>query len=280
MINWYPGHMAKTVKQLEDNIKLVDIIIELLDARIPVSSQNPMISELAKRKPRLVLLTKASLSDTKYNKKVENYFLNKQNSKTLFIDSISSQNVSKISTLAFEVLKEKFEKEKQKGMRPRAIRAMILGIPNVGKSTLINNLSKKRVARVGDRPGITKNLQWIRISKDFNLLDTPGVLWPKLDDQEAAKKLVLTGAIKDEVVRLEDSIFFFLDFMKINYKGLLAKKYELSEDLTNLEILEKIASDRGYFSHSKFDYEKTYQAILNDFRNLRIGRISLDIDYD
>lgn len=156
----------------------------------------------------------------------------------------------------------------------------VVGRPNVGKSTLINKLSQKKVTNVGDKPGVTKSLQWIRIAKDFDLLDTPGILWPKLDDQEAAKKLVLTGAIKDEIIRLEESIFYFIDFMKANYAGLLNKKYEVDEKTTNLEIIEEIAKKRGFFINKDFDYEKTYIAILNDFRNLRIGRISLDINYE
>jgi len=280
MINWYPGHMAKTKKQLQENIKLVDLVIELLDARIPISSQNPLIDELTKNKPRLVLLTKSSMADPRYNSQIEKCFLNKQSTKVLFIDSIQSININKIYSFAQEILKEKFEKEKLKGMKTRNARAMIVGIPNVGKSTLINKLSQKKVTNVGDKPGVTKSLQWIRIAKDFDLLDTPGILWPKLDDQEAAKKLVLTGAIKDEIIRLEESIFYFIDFMKANYAGLLNKKYEVDEKTTNLEIIEEIAKKRGFFTNKDFDYEKTYIAILNDFRNLRIGRISLDINYE
>lgn len=280
MINWYPGHMAKTKKQLQENIKLVDLVIELLDARIPISSQNPLIDELTKNKPRLVLLTKSSMADPRYNSQIEKHFLNKQSTKVLFIDSIQSININKIYSFAQEILKEKFEKEKLKGMKTRNARAMIVGIPNVGKSTLINKLSRKKVTNVGDKPGVTKSLQWIRIAKDFDLLDTPGILWPKLDDQEAAKKLVLTGAIKDEIIRLEESIFYFIDFMKANYAGLLNKKYEVDEKTTNLEIIEEIAKKRGFFINKDFDYEKTYIAILNDFRNLRIGRISLDINYE
>ena len=165
-------------------------------------------------------------------------------------------------------------------MKPRNAKAMIVGIPNVGKSTLINRLSQKKVTNVGNKPGVTKSLQWIRIAKDFDLLDTPGILWPKLEDQEAAIKLVLTGAIKDDIVRLEDSIFYFLDFLKQNYRGLLNKRYEIDEKSSNLEILEAIAHKRGFMSNQEYDYEKTYIAILTDFRNLRIGRISLDIDYE
>ena len=280
MINWYPGHMAKTKKQLQENIKLVDLVIELLDARIPISSQNPLISELTKNKPKLVLLTKSSMSDPKYNEKIEKYFKEKQSSKVLFIDSIQSFNINKISSCVQEVLKETFEKEKAKGMKPRNAKAMIVGIPNVGKSTLINRLSQKKVTNVGNKPGVTKSLQWIRIAKDLDLLDTPGILWPKLEDQEAAIKLVLTGAIKDDVVRLEDSILYFLDFLKQNYRGLLNKRYDIDEESTNLEIIEAIAQKRGFISNQEYDYDKTYIAILTDFRNLRIGRISLDINYE
>lgn len=280
MINWYPGHMAKTKKQLQENIKLVDLVIELLDARIPISSQNPLIYELTKNKPKLVLLTKSSMADPKYNEEIEKYFKEKQSSKVLFIDSIQNLNINKISSYAQEILKETFEKEKAKGMKPRNAKAMIVGIPNVGKSTLINRLSQKKVTNVGNKPGVTKSLQWIRIAKDFDLLDTPGILWPKLEDQEAAIKLVLTGAIKDDIVRLEDSIFYFLDFLKQNYRGLLNKRYEIDEKSSNLEILEAIAHKRGFMSNQEYDYEKTYIAILTDFRNLRIGRISLDIDYE
>lgn len=273
-INWYPGHMAKAKREIEEKLKFVDIVFELVDARIPISSRNPMINEILKNKPRLVLLTKATMADDYYNKKYINEF-NDNSTTVLLIDSISGLNINKIVTNCKMILHEKLEKEQAKGMKPRAIKAMVLGIPNVGKSTLINKLVGKKTTIVGNKPGVTKSLQWIRINKDLELLDTPGVLWPKFDDQKVAFNLALTGAIKDEVIHKDDLILYFIDFLKEYYPNALSL-YNVSVEDENLEILNKIANDKKYIRNKEIEYERVYELILNDLRNLKLGRITLD----
>lgn len=273
-INWYPGHMAKAKREIEEKLKFVDIVFELVDARIPISSRNPMINEILKNKPRLVLLTKATMADDYYNKKYINEF-NDNSTTVLLIDSISGLNINKIVANCKMILHEKLEKELAKGMKPRAIKAMVLGIPNVGKSTLINKLVGKKTTIVGNKPGVTKSLQWIRINKDLELLDTPGVLWPKFDDQKVAFNLALTGAIKDEVIHKDDLILYFIDFLKEYYPNALSL-YNVSVEDENLEILNKIANDKKYIRNKEIEYERVYELILNDLRNLKLGRITLD----
>ena len=193
MIQWYPGHMAKAKREIEEKLKFVDIVFELVDARIPTSSRNPMIDEILKNKPRLVLLTKAVMADDYYNKKFINEVNLKENSGALLIDSINGLNINKIVSTSKVILKDKIQKDLDRGMKPRPIKAMVLGIPNVGKSTLINRLVGKKTAIVGNKPGVTKAQQWIRINKDLDLLDTPGVLWPKFEDEKIGFNLALTG---------------------------------------------------------------------------------------
>lgn len=273
-INWYPGHMAKAKREIEDKLKFVDIVFELVDARIPISSRNPMINDILKNKPRLLLLTKATMADDYYNKKFINEFSD-NNTSVLLIDSISGLNINKIVNNCKMILHEKLEKEQSRGMKPRAIKAMVLGIPNVGKSTLINKLVGKKTAVVGNKPGVTKSLQWIRINKDLELLDTPGVLWPKFDDHKVAFNLALTGAIKDEVVHKDDLILYFIDFIKEYYPNSLSL-YNSTVEEDNVEILNKIANDKKYIRNNEVEYERVYELILNDLRNLKLGRITLD----
>ena len=222
MIQWYPGHMAKAKREIEEKLKFVDIVFELVDARVPVSSRNPVINDILKNKPRLVLVTKSTMGDELYNNKFVNSINQNNNTKALLIDSISGLNINKINTMCRTILKEKLEKEQARGMKPRAIRAMVVGIPNVGKSTLINKLVGKKTAIVGNKPGVTKSLQWIRINKDLELLDTPGVLWPKFEDVEVGYNLALTGAIKDDIIHKDDLILYFLTFLKQHYKQALS----------------------------------------------------------
>ena len=213
MIQWYPGHMAKAKREIEEKLKFVDIVFELVDARVPISSRNPMINDILKNKPRLILLTKSTMSDEHFNNKFVNEINENNNTKALLIDSISGLNINKIVSMCKTVLKDKLEKEQARGMKPRAIKAMVLGIPNVGKSTLINKLVGKKTAIVGNKPGVTKSLQWIRINKDLDLLDTPGVLWPKFDDQKVGYNLAMSGAIKDDIIYKDDLILYFIDFI-------------------------------------------------------------------
>ncbi len=274
MIQWFPGHMAKARNEIEEKLKLVDIVFELVDARVPLSSRNPMIREIIKNKPRLVLMTKATKADSNYTKKWQEFLLG-EGTMSMVIDSVSGLGINRIVNYAKEVLKDKFEKEQAKGMKERPIRAMVIGIPNVGKSTLINKLVNRKVTTVGDRPGVTKAQQWIRINKDLNLIDTPGVLWPKFDDEITGYNLAMTGAIKDQIMHKDDLIIYFLDFLKKFYPHAL-NRYNVDVTVDNLDILNKIAGDRGYFQGKYYDYEKVYEAILNDYRSDRLGKITLD----
>jgi len=269
MIQWFPGHMAKAKREIEENLKLVDIVYELLDARIPYSSKNPLVDQILKQKPRLILLTKASLADPNYTKK----FL-KENPNCLEIDSLTNLNFKKIIPTTHQILKEKLEKEKSKGMKPRPIRTMIVGIPNVGKSTLINRLVNKKVTQVGDKPGVTKAKQWIKISEDLELLDTPGILWPKFDDQKVGIHLALTGAIKDEILSIDDLGDYLLTFLKANYPNNLKERYNIDLNLENLEFIEKLAKARGIFGTDALI--RAYTVLINDFRSGKLGKITLD----
>lgn len=271
-IQWFPGHMAKARREIEEKLKVVDIALVLVDARIPISSQNPMAMEILKNKPQLMILTKSDMADNNMTKKWEKYFLN-QGKKVISIDSISGLNVKKIETLAKEILKEKIERDLKRGMKMRPIRAIIVGIPNVGKSTLINKLAGKKVANVGNMPGVTKAQQWIRLNQNLELLDTPGVLWPKFDDKKIGIHLALTGAIKDEILPKEDLTFYLIDFLKENYPDLFEKRYNVSMNQDTVRIIEEVLQKRG---NKKDEYEKGYDIILNDFKNARIGKITLD----
>ena len=275
MIQWYPGHMAKAKREIEEKLKFVDIVFELVDARVPVSSRNPMINEILKNKPRLILLTKSTMSDEFYNNKFVSNINQSSNTKALLIDSITGLNINKIITMCRTILKEKLEKDLARGMKPRAIRAMVIGIPNVGKSTLVNKLVGKKTAIVGNKPGVTKSLQWIRINKDLELLDTPGVLWPKFEDVQVGYNLALTRAIKDDIIHKDDLILYFISFLKEHYKEALSY-YGVNEEMDNVEILNVIGKNKNYIRNKEVEYERVYELILNDFRNIKLGKITLD----
>src|SRR3954468_7762029 len=225
-IQWFPGHMAKARREVTEKLKLVDIIFELVDARIPYSSRNPMIDEIIQHKPRLVLLNKADMADKEVTREWIAYFANK-GIKALAINSQAGEGMKNIVQASNEILKEKFDRLKARGVKPRAIRAMIVGIPNAGKSTLINRLAKKNIAKTGNTPGVTKAQQWIKVGKELELLDTPGILWPKFEDQEVGCKLAVTGAIKDTLLNLQDLVVFSIKFLSVHYPERLKERYKL-----------------------------------------------------
>ncbi len=274
-INWYPGHMKKTKEEIQNNLKLVDIILEIIDARIPESSRNPMLAEIIGQKPRIIIMNKSDLADEEMNKAWVNKFRN-ENTKALLMNSKEKINVNKIYQIAKEELKEKFDKNKEKNIENKIIRMMIVGIPNSGKSTFINNISKKKSANVGNRPGITKTKQWIKTNDNLELLDTPGVLWPKFDE-ETGLNLSYTHAIKDEILNIEDLTLKFLEKMQEDYPKLLTERYGVDPDKKALEIYEDIARKRGAITKGgDFDYTRTANIILTDFRSGKLGRITLE----
>ncbi|MBP3038294.1 ribosome biogenesis GTPase YlqF [Bacillaceae bacterium Marseille-Q3522] len=276
-IQWFPGHMAKARRQVTEKLKLVDIIFELTDARIPQSSRNPMIDEIIRQKPRLVLLNKADMADPNVTTEWITY-LKKQNIDALAINSQSGTGLKEITAATEKILSEKIARQKAKGMKPRAIRAMILGIPNVGKSTLINRLAKRNIAKTGNVPGVTKAQQWIKVGKKLELLDTPGILWPKFEDEEVGLKLAVTGAIKDTIVNLHDVAVYALQFLYHSYPQRLKERYELAEFPEGIvEWFDAIGKRRGCLTGGgEIDYDKVAELIIRDIRTEKFGRLSFE----
>lgn len=273
MIQWFPGHMAKAKREIEERLRLVDIVFELLDARIPYSSQNPLLNELLKGKPKLVLLMKTDLADPRETKLWREDF-QKQGHQVLEVDALSGFNRSLIINSSLEILADKIERARKRGLKARSVRAMIVGIPNVGKSTLINRLVKRKATKVANKPGVTRAQQWIRIAGELELLDTPGVLWPKFEDRKVGLHLALTGAIRDEVVSSHDLGEYLLNFLRSYYPDNLSKRYNLDLNHSNPELIETIAQNRGFLQS---DYEeRVYNLLLSEFRNNLLGRITLD----
>lgn len=276
-IQWFPGHMAKAKREISQMVKLVDIVIELKDARIPYSSTNPMIDEIIGKKPRLILLNKSDMADRSITKAWIDYY-KKKNIIALDIDSITGYNIKNIIPYAKIVLTDEFKKREAKGIKKTSIRAMILGIPNVGKSTLINKLAKRKAVNVGDKPGVTKTQSWIKISPELDLLDTPGILWPKFEDQMVGVKLAMAGSIKDDILDLEDLSVKSIDYLKENYPNNLKERYNL-EDLSidSHELLSVIAKKRGCILKGGIpDLERVEKLIMNELRDLKIGRMSYE----
>ncbi|MFZ0446847.1 MAG: ribosome biogenesis GTPase YlqF [Bacillus sp. (in: firmicutes)] len=277
-IQWFPGHMAKARRQVTEKLKLIDIIFELVDARLPLSSRNPMIDEIIQHKPRLVLLNKADMADKQVTKEWIHYFQEK-NITALAINSHTGTGMKEIVTAAQGILAEKFERYKARGAKPGAIRAMIVGIPNVGKSTLINRLVKKNIAKTGNTPGVTKAQQWIKVGKELELLDTPGILWPKFEDQEVGQKLALTGAIKDAVLNLEDVALFGINFLEEKYPARLKEWLKIEGELPQdtVEKFDLIGEKKGLFmGNREIDYDKVTNLIIRDIRNEKFGPLSLE----
>ncbi len=275
--------MAKARRQIEEKLKLIDVVIELLDARTPLSSRNPMIDEILSRKPRVVVLNKADMADKQITKDWVAYF-EQEKHLTIAVDSTTGKSSKGIIALCQQAASEKIAKLEKKGIQARAIRALIVGIPNVGKSTLINRLTGKNVVATGDRPGITKAQQWIRVGQELELLDTPGILWPKFEDEQVGYRLAATGAIKDEILNVEDVAFYTLKYLMTAYPDALMDRYELKElpsDLENpheiVEVMEQIGKKRGCLqSGGVINLEKASLVILRDLRTDKLGKISLE----
>ncbi|MEQ6356374.1 ribosome biogenesis GTPase YlqF [Lysinibacillus sp. M3] len=276
-IQWFPGHMAKARREVTEKLKLVDIIFELIDARLPLSSRNPMIDEVINQKPRLLILNKSDMADEHETRKWVEYFAQRGH-KAVAINSLEGKGLQQVTKAAQEILKEKFDRMKSRGMKPRAIRAMIVGIPNVGKSTLINRLAKKNIAKTGNTPGVTKAQQWIKVGKELELLDTPGILWPKFEDQEVGFKLALTGAIKDTITNMEDLAVYGLRFLSIHYPARMEERYGFQfvhEDL--VETFDHIGKLRRVFGPGgEIDYDQVAQLIVRDIRGLQLGKLTFD----
>ncbi|AOY07224.1 MULTISPECIES: ribosome biogenesis GTPase YlqF [Bacillus] len=276
-IQWFPGHMAKARREVTEKLKLIDIVYELVDARIPMSSRNPMIEDILKNKPRIMLLNKADKADAAVTQQWKEHF-EKQGIRSLSINSVNGQGLNQIVPASKEILQEKFDRMRAKGVKPRAIRALIIGIPNVGKSTLINRLAKKNIAKTGDRPGITTSQQWVKVGKELELLDTPGILWPKFEDELVGLRLAVTGAIKDSIINLQDVAVFGLRFLEEHYPERLKERYgldEIPEDIA--ELFDAIGEKRGcLMSGGLINYDKTTEVIIRDIRTEKFGRLSFE----
>lgn len=276
-INWYPGHMKKTRESIEKNLPLVDIVFELIDARIPISSRNPIIDDILGNKPRIVILNKSDLASEEGNKVWEEYFL-KKNLITVCINALSGKGIDRLIKLSNELYKEKRHGFEKKGIINKPIRVMILGIPNVGKSTLINTLAKKKSAKTGNKPGITKSNQWIKTKSNLELLDTPGILWPKFEDKRVGLHLAFTGAIKDEILDIETLALKLIEILAKNFPNLLKNRYNVEIDNKSYsQVMEEIGRKRGaLIKGGEIDYTKTSNIILDEFRKGIIGRITLE----
>ncbi len=273
---WYPGHMTKARRMMQENIKLIDLIIELVDARVPLSSRNPDIDELGKGKARLILLNKADLAEDRLNDEWVAYFKEKGYS-AVKVNSRKGGGIKSIQSVIQEACREKTERDRKRGILNRPVRAMVVGIPNVGKSTFINALAGKACAKTGNKPGVTKGKQWIRLNKSVELLDTPGILWPKFEDQEVGLKLAFIGSIKDEILQTEELAAELVKFFKESYPGVLEEKYSIPEVQDTYECLANIAQSRHCLVRgSELDTEKAASILLDDFRGGKLGRITLE----
>ena len=276
-LQWFPGHMAKTRRLIEENLKMIDVVVEILDSRIPYSGRNPYFNDIIKNKPRLIVMNKSDLSDKELTKQWIDWY--RSNGITVIpISCTTGQGVNKITSEARALIQDKIDRDKEKG-RTRTLKIMMVGIPNVGKSSLINRLVGKASAQTGDRPGVTKGKQWIRIKGDVELLDTPGILAPKFENQEIAKRLAYTGAIKDEIMDTELLAYSLCDYLAKNYADLLCTRYKLDsvDSLEGHEILEKIGRKRGFvISGGEVDTERAANMLLDELRAAKIGSITLE----
>jgi len=277
-IQWFPGHMTKARRMISENLRLVDIVCEIIDARIPVSSRNPDLDELAGQKPRLIIMNRIDQADPAVTKLWTEYF-KKQGLFTIEVECQTGSGVSGLPSAVREILKDKLEAYAKKGLKGRPVRAMVVGIPNVGKSSFINRIAKRKVAAASDKPGVTRGKQWIKIGADLELLDTPGILWPKFDSQEVAENLAFTGAIKDEILDVETLAANLMSRLRESYPQSIENRYKisLSENDSGFDLLEKAARKRGFLvSGGDVDLERMAKILLDEFRGGLLGRISLE----
>lgn len=278
IINWYPGHMAKARRLIEGNLKIIDVAIELVDARIPMSSTNPMIGQLLGQKPSIVVMNKADLADTEILKLWTAYY-KEQGRMVMALNSKDGKGIKQLVQAVRKLAEPKLVKWRTKGLKSRSVRTIILGIPNVGKSTLINRLAGRNATKTADKPGETKGKQWVHLADNLDLLDTPGVLWPKLEEQKCARRLAATGAISDTVYDMEEVVADLITTLSVRYSEALKKRFKLSEiDEDPYKTIERIGRNRGaVLPGNRIDMEKTYKLIIKDFREGHIGPISLDM---
>ena len=288
-INWFPGHMAKTRRQITEDLKMIDVVIEILDARIPIASQNPDIRQITQNKKKVIVLNKSDLADEKDNQKWREYFI-KKGCKAVLVDSNNGLGINEVIKQVQEVMSDEMQKHADKGRKGRKIRAMIVGIPNVGKSSFINRITKKTSAIVGNKPGVTKQKQWIHVNENIELMDTPGVLWPKFENEEIALNLAYTGTIKDDILAITEIAYNLTEFLLENYRKNLLERYSLDEQIVNeilqqdqmeneniYEVMQMIGKKRGaIISGGNIDDEKTSKIILDDFRSGKLGRITIE----
>ena len=275
-VQWYPGHMTKAKRQMQEDLKLIDLIIELVDARVPISSRNPDIDSLGQNKARLILLNKADLADERQNEAWKEYFQNR-GFHVVKVDSRSGAGMKQVHAMIQEACRDKIERDKKRGIKSRPVRAMVAGIPNVGKSTFINSFAGKACTKTGNKPGVTRGKQWIRLNKNVELLDTPGILWPKFEDQKVGERLACIGSIKDDLLNMEELALILITYLKERYPGVLEKRYGVSEGGEALAVMEEIAKVRGCVKKGdELDYAKTAGIIFDDFRSGKTGRITLE----
>lgn len=273
---WYPGHMTKAKRQMQEDIKLIDLVIELVDARIPMSSRNPDIDDLGKNKARLILLNKSDLADPKASEAWMDFF-KKKGYFAVKVDSRNKGCMKAISAVITEACREKTERDRKRGIKNRPVRAMVVGIPNVGKSTFINTYAGRACAKTGNKPGVTKGKQWIRLNKSVELLDTPGILWPKFEDQTVGLKLALIGAIKDEILNIDELALELIAILKEHYPGVLQARYGVEEEETPADIIRQIAVKRNCIQKgNELDYTKAATLLMDEFRGGKLGKITLE----
>ncbi len=273
---WYPGHMTKAKRMMQENLMLIDLMIELVDARIPLSSRNPDIDELGRNKSRLILLNKSDLADASVNREWMEYFKG-QGIHAVEVNSRSGAGVKSIQAVVREACRDKIERDRRRGILNRPIRAMVAGIPNVGKSTFINTFAGKACTKTGNKPGVTKGKQWIRLHKSLELLDTPGILWPKFEDQQAGMRLAWIGSMNDEILQIEELALELIGYLRIAYEGVLSNRFGIKENGENFEILTQICIRRRCFLKGEEpDLRKASSILLEEFRSGKLGRISLE----